>query len=202
MSATPSIPAAADQPDPGTYRGVVRAVMVPVPESLLAERRRTGADRRDEMWEGVLHMVPPASGPHQRLNAAMCEVFGPLARANGLVPHVEAGVFRAGDDYRVPDQCYARPDQLSERGVEGAVLVVELLSPGDETYDKLDWYATVGVDEVLVVDPETRTPEVFVRRGGRMVLSAAARLQSLGVELEATTGPALRITWDGGSAEV
>ena len=77
-----------------------------------------------------------------------------------------------------------------------------MLSPGDETYDKLDWYAAVGVDEVLVVDPETRTPEVFVRRGGRMVLSAAARLQSLGVELEATTSPALRITWDGGSAEV
>lgn len=118
------------------------------------------------------------------------------------MPHVEAGVFRAGDDYRVPDQCYARPDQLSERGVEGAVLVVELLSPGDETYDKLDWYASAGVDEVLVVDPDTRTAEVFVRRGGRMVLSAAVRLQSLGVELEAITGPALRITWDGGSAEV
>lgn len=176
--------------------------MVPVPESLLAERRRAGADRRDEMWEGVLHMVPPASGPHQRLNAALNEVFGPLARVNGLVPHVEAGLFRAPDDYRVPDQCYARPDQLSERGVEGAVLIVELLSPGDETYDKLDWYAAAGVDEVLVVDPDTRTPELFVRRGGRMVLSAAARLSSLGVDLEATDGPTLRITWNAGSAEV
>lgn len=176
--------------------------MVPVPESLLAERRRTGADRRDEMWEGVLHMVPPASGPHQRLNAAICEVFGPLARANGLVSHVEAGVFRSADDYRVPDQCYARQDQLSDRGVEGAVLVVELLSPGDETYDKLDWYAAAGVDEVLVADPETRTPEVFVRRGGRMVLSAAAHLPSLAVELETTDEPTLRITRTGGSAEV
>jgi len=202
VSTTPSRRAADDQPDPAPYRGVVRAVMAPVPESFLAERRRTGADRRDEMWEGVLHMVPPASGPHQRLNAAICEVFGPLARPKGLVPHVEAGVFRAADDYRVPDQCYARSDQLSQRGVEGAVLVVELLSPGDETYDTLDWYAAAGVDEILVVDPDTRAPEVFVRRGGRMVLSAAAHLPSLGVELEATDGPALRITWKGGSAGV
>jgi hypothetical protein len=35
-----------------------------------------------------------------------------------------------------------------------------------------------------------------------MVLSAAARLHSLGVELGATTRPALHITWAGGSAEV
>jgi len=84
-------------------------------------------------------------------------------------------LFRAADDYRVPGQCYARPDQLSERGVEGAV---------------------------LVVDPDTRTPEVFVRRGDRMVLSAAAHLSSLGVQLEATDGPTLPITWKGGSAGV
>lgn len=33
--------------------------MLEVPEGLLAERARLGHDRFDEMWEGVLHMVPP-----------------------------------------------------------------------------------------------------------------------------------------------
>lgn len=177
--------------------------MLSVPESLLEERRRSGADGRDEMWEGVLHMVPPPKGLHQRLNCALIVAFGPLAQARDLVGQVEGGLWRQGDDYRVPDLCYARPDQLSERGVEGAVLVVELLSPGDETYAKLDWYAAVGVDEVLVVDVETRLPEVFVRRGERMVLlSGRAWVESLGVELTVVDGPRLRVTWDGGAAEV
>ena len=43
---------------------------------------------------------------------------------------------------------------------------------------------------------------MFVRRGGRMVLSAAAHLPSLGIELEATDGPTLRITWKDGSTGV
>ena len=71
----------------------------------------------------------------------------------------------------VPDQLYARADQLSDRGAErAAVLVVEILSPGDETYDKLAWYAAGGVDEVLVVDPRSLRAEVFARRGNHMVL--------------------------------
>ena len=84
------------------------------------------------------------------------------------------------------------------------MLVVEILSPGDESYDKLDWYAAGGVDEVLVVDPDTRRAEVFARRGSRMVLveSSPGRLDSLGVELETAEGPKLRLTWDGGAAEV
>lgn len=182
----------------------MRAVMVNVPEALLAERRRLGADRWDEVWEGVLHMVPPPSAAYQRLSAKLLAILVPVAEAQGLVPLVEAGLYRGDDDYRVPDQVYARPDQVSDRGVEGAApLVVEILSPGDETYEKLEWYAALAVDEVLVVDPETRRPEVFARRGARMVLveSSPARLASLGVDLAVVDGPRLRLSWEGGEAE-
>jgi len=41
--------------------------MLEAPEELLAERRRKGHDRFDEVWEGVLHMLPP---PSSRLRAA------------------------------------------------------------------------------------------------------------------------------------
>lgn len=183
----------------------MRAVMVDVPAAMLAERRRTGADLFDEMWDGVLHMVPAPSTGHQRLNSELMMVLGPLAESRGLVPLVEANLFHADDDYRVPDQLYARPDQLSDRGAEqAAVLVVEILSPGDESYDKLDWYAAGGVDEVLVVDPTTRRAEVFARRGARMVLveSDPCRLASLGVHFATVAGPALRITWSGGTIDV
>jgi Uma2 family endonuclease len=48
-----------------------------------------------------------------------------------------------------------------------AALVVEILSTGDETWDKLGFYASHGVDEVLVVDGERRRLQWFALRGER-----------------------------------
>ena len=53
--------AAANGADTRRYDAFMRAVMLDVPESLLDERRRLGLDVFDEVWEGVLHMVPPPS---------------------------------------------------------------------------------------------------------------------------------------------
>jgi len=36
----------------------MKAVIAEVPEDILQQRKRTGADRWDEVWEGVLHMAP------------------------------------------------------------------------------------------------------------------------------------------------
>ncbi len=91
---------------------------------MLDERRPLGLDGQDEMWDGVLHMVPPAGGP-QRIGAKLLAVLLPLAGRRGLVGHYEAGLFRSQSDYRVPDQLYCRPEDMSERGAEGAALVVE-----------------------------------------------------------------------------
>jgi hypothetical protein len=33
---------------------------------------------------------------------------------------------------------------------------VEIVSPGDETWEKLEFYAAHDVDELLIVDPEKR----------------------------------------------
>jgi Uma2 family endonuclease len=120
------------------------------------------------------------------------------------VAWIETGLFRPGveTDYRVPDQTYGRPEYRSSRGIEGAAsLVVEVLSPYDETYAKLDWYAGVGVGEVLVVDPETRAVELFANRDGRMVPVEPAVMECLGVQAETVVGK-LRLIWDGGTADI
>jgi len=106
----------------------MRAVLLEVPEAMLDERRRLGADKRDEMWDGVLHMVPPAGGPHQEFAGELFLVLAPLAKRRGLRPYYETGLFRADKNYRVPDQLYCRPEHESERGAEGAELVVEIRS--------------------------------------------------------------------------
>lgn len=190
----------------------MRAVLLEVPEALLEERRRKGLDVFDEVWDGVLHMVPPPSGHHQRLGLKLGVVLLPLAEDKGLVGSHETGLFRPGAagerDYRVPDLVFARPENASDRGVDGmAELVVEILSPGDESYDKLGFYADLGVGEVLVVDPETRTVELFVLKDGSLepaAPDAAGTLvaSSLDVSFATVEGPRLRVSWAGGSTDL
>jgi Uma2 family endonuclease len=167
----------------------VRALFVDTPPGFLEERRRLGHDTRDEMWEGVLHMVPPPRSRHQRLEARLAAVLVPLAETRGWEVMTQAGLYRPGaeNDWRVPDLVIARRDHISERGVEcRAEVVVEIRSPNDETYDKLPFYADVECQEVLVIDPATWRIELFVLRGGRLLAalpepSGAVRLPSLDV---------------------
>ena len=184
--------------------------MLEVPQALLDERRSKGLDKSDEMWEGELHMVPPPSEAHQEVGAELFLVLGPLAKASGLLPRYDpTGVFRPGvdNDWRVPDQVYASPELRSDRGIEGAAsLVVEILSPYDETYRKLDWYASVGVEEVLVVDSSSRRVELFANRDGRMVAvdpgpDGTMHIVALGVRAETVDGK-LRLTWESGTVDI
>jgi Uma2 family endonuclease len=184
----------------------MKVLLLDTPHAMLEERRRLGLDGRDEMWDGVLHVVPPPGGPHQRLCTDFVIVVGPVARRCGLVPHVETGLFGSEDDYRVPDLLFARPEHLSERGVEGAELVVEVRSPRDETYQKLDFYGMRGVREVLVLHPADRRFELFRSVDGRMAPvspghDGAVLCEVLDVRL-ATTDGVLRVTWTDGSADL
>jgi Uma2 family endonuclease len=177
--------------------------MLDVPESLLDERRRLGLDVFDEVWEGVLHMVPPPSGEHQRLGSKLTAVLLAAADRRGLVASHETGLFAADDDYRVPDIIASLPSDCSHRGVDGtAELAVELRSPGDESYDKLPWYAARGVAEMLIVDPTTRRFELYRNDGGTAVTvtpdaDGSVTLDTLGVRLRTVAtadGPRLRVS--------
>ena len=188
----------------------MRAVMLEAPDDLLAERRRKGLDVYDELWDGVLHMPPPPSSRHQRLGTRLLVTLEPLARAVGIEAYYETGLYRpaAGErDYRVPDLAFARRDQVVARGLEGAELVIEILSPNDETYDKLPFYAELGVREVVVVDPETLAIEMFVVRGGKTHAAlpdggGVLRLSVLSVEVRTLPGPKLELIWASGRAEL
>jgi Uma2 family endonuclease len=149
---------------PGYSRTVMRAAMVP--ESMLEERRRRGHDRHDEVWQGVLHMVPPPSYGHQRIESELLIALAACAKRRGLRVVVEAGLFHPAvadnSDYRQPDLMIAVPTAISKRGVEGrAHLVIEILSPHDESRAKLPFYAAVGVEEVWLVDQRRFAVEVI-----------------------------------------
>jgi Uma2 family endonuclease len=134
-------------------------------KALIERRRRVGQDLLDEVWEGVLHMNPAPHGRHLAVQQQLAELFGPLARGAGLLPRI--GIFNLGgpDDYRVPDGALFRLGE-PELYYATAALVVEIVSPGDESYKKLEFYAEHNVEEVLMIDPETKAVEWFALSGG------------------------------------
>jgi Uma2 family endonuclease len=146
---------------PGTLSAVPTLVLDPQPAELTAliERRRSlGQDLFDAVWEGVLHMNPAPSGAHARLQAQLLAILRPLAADAGLTI---MGQFNLGDDerdYRVPDGGL-HADWSDQVFYPTAALVVEILSPGDESRQKLPFYAAHGVDEVLIVDPQEHRVE-------------------------------------------
>jgi Uma2 family endonuclease len=174
----------------------MRAVWLEVPEELLEERRRLGHDKRDELWDGALHLVPPPSSIHDRLIIDLIDALGPIARRRELLRWT-AGLFDAPKNYRVPDLTLAGRQHVSKRGLEGAELVIEVLSPYDESRDKFPFYARVGVREVWLIDPKTRATEIHVLHDGVYAPVAfeagVATSPVLGITLEIIAGPLLRL---------
>jgi Uma2 family endonuclease len=158
------------------------------------------------MWEGVLHMVPQPLSRHQRSGARLLVALTPAADARGLLASYETTLLRPGteaSDYRVPDLVVARPEYVSEPGIEGrAELVVEILSSGDESREKLPSYADMGCQEVLLIDRDTLAPELSVRGEARPFGDGPVTIESLGVRVERVDGPGLVVIWGEARTEI
>lgn len=146
---------------------------------------------------------------HVVLAADLLMVTVPLAAARGLRAFPEPmGLFGADDDWRVPDQVVARPGSTyGDAGLATAELVVEIRSPGDDSYRKLPFYAERGVREVLILHEDRRVELFRPTPEGEMAAvvpeaDGSVRSEVLDVVLATVEGPLLRLTWDGGSAEV
>jgi len=152
-------------------------VVIDPPADLIAERQRLGLDNHDEVWDGEYHMVPAASGEHQRTILRLGMVWYPLAEAAGLEIRHEWNLIPEGEpgwnDFRVPDLIVLPPETYSERGAIGPVaLVVEIRSPGDESFLKLPFFERLGVGEVLIIDRDTKVVRRWVNGPDGLLESA------------------------------
>jgi Uma2 family endonuclease len=167
----------------GSLGSVPTLVLDPLPadfEALLERRRKLGQDLVDEVWEGVYHMNPAPHQRHAHVAQQLAELLGAPARKAGLVPMIS--IFNLGepDDYRVPDGGLFRPGP-EEVYVPTAELVVEIVSPGDESWQKLGFYAAHDVGELLIVDPqERRVHWLALESGGEYQPVERSRLIALG----------------------
>jgi len=182
--------------------------MLEVDPALLEQRRRLGLDRRDEMWEGVLHMAPASTNEHQRILDELIMFLGPLLKAAGR------GVLRSGinvfdeasssESYRIPDLTFVaagREALFAADGIRGGGpdVVIEIRSPNDESYEKLPFYAKLGVREAIIVDRDTKQTEIIRRVGDRYEPVApeadgSVASEVLGVCFALLDGPRLLVT--------
>ncbi|HXA54043.1 MAG TPA: Uma2 family endonuclease [Solirubrobacteraceae bacterium] len=168
-------------------------ILDPLPveiDEFLARREEFGLDGADEMWEGVLHVNPAPYGRHSHIQQQLAELLGPLARAGGLTPAMGGFNLGARGNYRVPDGGIHHPGP-DEMYYSTAALVVEIVSPDDESWAKLPFYAAHYVDEALIVDPQKREIHWFALRGMRYEPIERSGLIDLG-----TKELAERIEWE------
>ncbi len=166
------------------------------PETL-AHRKLTGVDRWDEMWEGELHMTPAPNDEHQRILDKLIVFLVPLfeRKASGTL-RSGINVFEESslkENYRIPDATFVAAGRESIRapdGIRGGApdAVIEIRSPGDETYAKLAFFASLGVREVVVVDRDTKQPEIL-RLGGSAYVAVASDHEGW------VTSEAMRVRW-------
>jgi len=128
---------------------------------LIEQRRASRLDQYDEIWEGVYVMSPMANNEHQRLVTDIAAVIKTVFDWKGLGQTLAgANVSDRRDEwsknYRVPDILSLRNDSSAvDCGTHwfgGPDLAIEVVSPGEQVLDKLDFYASVGTEELLVVD--------------------------------------------------
>ena len=152
---------------------------------LLEERRAWGADKFDEVWEGVYVMAPLPNDEHQNLAGKFCAILIELLGWQGLA-EVLPGVNLAAsagewtEDFRCPDVAVFLRDTQAEncdthwRGA--ADFLIEITSPGDRTHEKIAFYNRIGVHEVLIVNRETWTLELYQRQEGKLQKTVESRL--------------------------
>lgn len=149
----------------------------PEVQEWLAHRQELGQDKKDEVWEGVYHAVPQEHGRNGMVAMQLAVILNAKALSAGLTP---GGSFNLGtrDNFRVPDLGF-HPDSTPALYYPTAALVIEILSPGDETFAKFDFYAGSGVDELWVVDPLEKSVRIWRLRCG--AYAEAGRSDLLGL---------------------
>ena len=137
--------------------------------------------RRYEIHDGELSVTAAPSPRHQDvvLNVATVLRAHVSERGLGRVFVAPIDVILSDTSIVQPDIVYVATDRLaliSGRGIESApTLVVEVLSPSTTVSDrntKMQLYARHGIPWYWVVDPDSRTTEVYGLEGSGYELAA------------------------------
>ncbi|MFH5802596.1 Uma2 family endonuclease [Alienimonas sp. DA493] len=151
---------------------------------LLEERRRSGLDRYDEVWDGRYILMPLPGNQHQSIVNRIAFQLTRYLDDAGVSEAVQPGanVSDRSDDwtknYRCPDVVVYLPGNPAEdRGSHwfgGPDLAVEVLSEGDLALETLPFYASVGVRELWLLDRDPWRLSRFRLQDGALIADGVA----------------------------
>jgi Uma2 family endonuclease len=160
-------------------------VLDPVWEERIKEMR--SVHDLDEVWDGILVMATLHDNEHRSIAGEFCIAF------RATMGDRRAGKFYLGvnvsdrdegwlKNYRIPDVAVylaGNPARNCDtHWLGGPDLAVEVICPHDRTRDKLPFYASVGVRELLIVDRAPWAIELFRLTGGSLDLVARLTQES------------------------
>jgi Uma2 family endonuclease len=137
---------------------------------LRAEREATAGNMHDEVWDGVYVVSPTPNIEHQGLATRLCtalvcaielpgigQVFGSINISDREEDWVH--------NYRVPDaSVFLDGNPAKDCGTHwygGPDFAAEILSPNDLALEKLTFYASVAVRELLIINRKPWSLELF-----------------------------------------
>jgi len=138
---------------------------------------------RDEMINGKVILMSPRPTVNQNVvMGRLYRFFGNYLDGKKCMPFADGtDVYLSETDRVIPDvMVVCDRNKIKRTGVYGAPdLVIEVLSPGTEARDrgaKKDLYEKHGVREYWLVEPETRTVEVYLLDNGKFRLDDVYRI--------------------------
>ncbi|MEK6261694.1 MAG: Uma2 family endonuclease [Planctomycetota bacterium] len=155
--------------------------------SLIRRRRLRQEDRYDEVWDGVYVMNAQPNNVHQSLVSRLTFVFESVIGQPGLgmvLPgtNVSDRAKNWKKNYRCPDVAvFLNGTKAINRETHwqgGPDLAVEIASPQDQTWEKIEFYASVGTRELIIVDRAPWAIELYRLSGSQLSLVGRTDIDS------------------------
>lgn len=133
-----------------------------------------------QIADGEVFVTPAPSPYHQRASKRLQRQLESYFEASGRgeVFNAPIDLILSPHDITQPDLVVAQADAITRRGIERPpLLVVEVLSPSTETFDrqvKAQRFAALGVPHYWILDPDARRLECYRNEAGSFALVATA----------------------------
>ncbi len=168
-----------------------------VEQQIRAERAGSDGDQYDEVWEGVYVVTPLPNDEHQEIVSALDSILQEVVgwpQLGKVRPGVNLSDREEGweQNYREPDVAvFLRDTKAVNCGTHwrgAADFLVEIISPGERTRDKLPFYSSLGVVELLIVDRDPWTLELYRQQDGQLAKIGQSTLAAPEVLTSQTVG--------------
>jgi Uma2 family endonuclease len=127
-----------------------------------------GGDIRHEYLGGAVYAMTGGTRAHNQITGRLFSRILPAADAHGRRTYINDVLLRAGDDAFYPDVMVACKEEVHPRFETSPCLVIEVVSPSTEKYDRTAKHAAyTNIDSVLayvLVSGDAAEPWVEVHR--------------------------------------